>query len=595
MVKKRSILLLLAAFAVALLPACGRQSAQTENLVRMLNAITDELFQHRQATEYSVRVQTGLPITELADFTLETVEKEAAFAQGLLDRLQAIPVDTLPHDQAIMKALLEDDLWGRIEAPKHYWLEFLVTPYNARQVIGSPLRVISGLQLATEQDRANYLQLVSEFADGLDQTRAKTLDQKERGILLPKPAIAGALAMLSGNKTSVPAALRKVDGRLPDLPKQEVTDFKAQLDKFIQHVEAGFDAIIAVLDDDYQSNAPEAVGVGQYPGGKEYYKYRIRFFTGLDPEPEALHALGKKRLQEITAKQKAIRDQLGFTGNAEDFKAALRKDKRFFADTPAQVEENYMRYIRQIEPKIADYFSVLPKAPYGVRRLKPAEEPGLTYGYYSRPTPLEPTGYYNYNGSKLDERSQINAQHLIYHELIPGHHFHIATQQENSERHPIRRFMTFGSFTEGWGEYAASLGEEMELYEDPYDLYGHLFLQAFLANRLVVDTGMNYFGWSLENAREFMAEHTFASEVQIETETLRYSTDMPAQALNYRIGFEKIWELRYKAEAALGDKFDIREFHAQTVGQGAMPLSILEDHINWYISQNERPIHSTQK
>jgi uncharacterized protein (DUF885 family) len=595
MVKKRFILLLLTVFAVALLSACGRQSAPTDSPVTMLDAATDELFQHRQATEYSVRVQTGLPITELADFTLETLEKEAAFAQGLLERLQAIPADSLPHDQAIMKALLEHDLWGRIEAPKHYWLEFLITPYNARQVIGSPLRVISGLPLATEQERANYLQLISEFSDGLDQIRTKTLGQKERGILLPGPAIAGALAMFKGNKTSVAAALRKVDERLDDLPKQEVTDLKAQLDKLVQQVEAGFDAIVTVLDDNYRSNAPGAVGVGQYVGGKQYYEYRIRLFIGLDPEPEAIHELGKKRLQEIAAKQKAIRDQLGFTGSAEDFKAALRKDKRLFADTPTQVEENYMRYVRQIEPKIADYFSVLPKAPYGVRRLKPAEEPGLTYGYYSRPTPLEPMGYYNYNGSKLDERSQIGAQHLIYHELIPGHHFHIATQQENSERHPIRKFITFGSFTEGWGEYAASLGEEMGLYEDSYDFYGHLCLQAFLANRLVVDTGMNYFGWPLEKAREFMAEHTFASEVQIETETLRYSTDMPAQALNYRIGFEKIWELRHKAEAALGDKFDVREFHAQTVGQGAMPLSILEDHINWYISQSETLNRSTQK
>ena len=400
MVNKRVILVLLAALAVALLCACGRQAAQSDSPGTMLDAITDELFQHRQATEYNIRVQTGLPITELADFTIETLEREAAFASGLLERLQAVPEEALPHDQAIMKALLEHDLWGRIEAPKHYWLEFLVTPYNARQVIGSPLRVISSLPLSTEQDRSNYLKVVEEFADGLDQARAKTLGQKERGILLPRPAIAGAQAMLNGNKNSVPAALRKVDERLGELPQQKVTDFKAELGKLVQRVEAGFDAIVAVLDDDYQSNAPEAVGVGQYPGGKEYYKHRIRLFTGLDLEPEAIHELGKKRLQEIAAKQKAIRDQLGFTGSAEDFKAALRKDKRFFADTPAQVEENYMRYIRKIKPKIADYFSVLPKAPYGVRRLKPAEEPGLTYGYYSRPTPLQPLGTLMVRGSE---------------------------------------------------------------------------------------------------------------------------------------------------------------------------------------------------
>jgi uncharacterized protein (DUF885 family) len=230
----------------------------------------------------------------------------------------------------------------------------------------------------------------------------------------------------------------------------------------------------------------------------------------------------------------------------------------------------------------------LPKAPYGVLRLALASEKGVTYGYYDMPTPADPAGYYYYNGSDLDKRSLINAEHLIYHELIPGHHLHLALQLENATVHPVRKFLEYGAFTEGWAEYAASLGEEMGLYSDPYDLYGHLVMQSFLTSRLVVDTGMNYFGMPLVEARAYMKAHTFESDVQIASETLRYSTDFYAQALGYRLGYEKFWELRHRAERALGKRFDIRDFHAAPIGAGAMSLGVLEEHIDWFIAQRRQ-------
>jgi uncharacterized protein (DUF885 family) len=209
----------------------------------------------------------------------------------------------------------------------------------------------------------------------------------------------------------------------------------------------------------------------------------------------------------------------------------------------------------------------------------------MTYGYYQPPTPANPVGLYNYNASQLESRSLLAGAHLMYHELVPGHHFHLALQQENANAHPVREFLRYGAFTEGWAEYAASLAEEMELYDDPYDLYGHLTMQVFLASRLVLDTGMNYLGMSLQDARAFMKAHTFESQVQIDSETLRYSTDIPAQALGYWLGYEKFWELRRRAEQQLGSRFDIRAFHSAAIGEGAMPLDVLEQHIDRYIGQ----------
>jgi uncharacterized protein (DUF885 family) len=228
----------------------------------------------------------------------------------------------------------------------------------------------------------------------------------------------------------------------------------------------------------------------------------------------------------------------------------------------------------------------MPKAPYGVKRLDPAQEPGMTFGYYQAPSPAEPTGLYRFNGSKLDSRPMVWTAALIYHELIPGHHFHIALQNENEDFSRFRKMtgLMYAAFTEGWANYAASLAHEMGLMDDPWDRYGWLLFDAFIANRLIVDTGMNHLGWSLEKARAVMAENTFSSPEEIATETLRYSTDMPAQALAYKLGFEFIRALRAAQEEELGEAFDIKTFHAATVGSGAMPMPLLEEHVDWFMA-----------
>lgn len=552
-----------------------------------IQEVADQLLDHWKTTNESVRQQLGLPADRLQKITYEAVVEEAQFSEELMRKLAEIDESSLSHEDVILKVLLEHELWTRIEAPKHYWLDFSVTPYSGGwQIIGQVANMIPMLPLNTTENRKNYLQIIGAFSERMADVYEKTKIQEEKGILLPKAAIPGANAMLEGNKTNLPAIINNVDKRLIDVSNQEKENFKQTLSGLTQELTDNFESIMQLLDSDYLDKAPDSVGLSQYPGGQEYYAYLIKMYTGLDLSPEEIHKRGEQGLKEAAEKQKTLRDQLQFEGTDEEFKAELRKNPAFYAQNPEEVEERYMAYIERIEPLLKDYFSVLPKAPYGVRRLKPQEEPGMTYGYYNPPTPADQKGYYNYNGSKLDQRNMLWAQHLIYHELVPGHHFHLATQQENTSRHPIRQFMLYGAFTEGWAEYAAFLGEEMGLYSDPYDLYGHLFMYSFFANRLYIDTGMNYYGWSLEKCRAEMLINTFESPEQVNTETLRYSTDLPAQALNYMMGYLKIRELREKAEKALGSKFDLKEFHAQTVGQGAMPLNVLEKHIDWYIREN---------
>jgi uncharacterized protein (DUF885 family) len=235
--------------------------------------------------------------------------------------------------------------------------------------------------------------------------------------------------------------------------------------------------------------------------------------------------------------------------------------------------------------KVGEYFLKIPQTPYDVRRLAPELEGAMTFGFYQPPSKSEPTGIYFYNGSNPGEKSLLWAAGLLYHELVPGHHFHIASQYENEDLPPYRRESSFNAYTEGWAEYASWLAEEMELFTDLYDLCGKHVMDLFLSTRLVVDTGMNYYKWPRKKAVEFMRENLIESEVQIQSESLRYSVDMPGQALGYKLGSIKMLELREKAEKALGEKFDIKKFHQAVLGSGAMPFPVLEKHIDWYIKK----------
>ncbi len=299
--------------------------------------------------------------------------------------------------------------------------------------------------------------------------------------------------------------------------------------------------------------------------------------------PEDIHASGLKQMAQLNSEMEKIRNSLGFKGTKAEFHNKLKNDPKFFPKTADEIGTTLMQYIDRIEPKVSAYFMNVPKAPYGVKRLDPTLEGAMTFGYYQTPIPSDPKGYYNYNGSKLDQRSLLAAGSLIYHELIPGHHFQICLQEENHSLHEFRRESFPTAYVEGWAEYSSTLAGEMGMYSDDYEKYGRLAMKAFLTNRLVVDTGMNILGWPRSRAVEYMKENLLVSDSEIHTETLRYSSDVPGQALAYMMGANKIFELREKARAELKDAFDIRQFHNVVLSSGAMPMSVLEKHIDRYV------------
>lgn len=549
-----------------------------------LRALADSVYQHSLETDFGSRIRARLPVDRFADFSIRPVRDAQAKRKGWATTLATIDADTLsPVDRTTWR-ILQFDLADDGLAETKYWLTFDLTSYLAPAAFNAAQQVLAAHPLATADDARHYRMLVDAYATMLDSLVAKVAEQTARGIYLPRPALPVVRTTWQGIAGGT-GALKPADDRLAPLPAQARATLARDIDAIAaKRLNPGFAKLAATIGDDYASKAPETVGIGQYPGGKDVYRALVRESTTLPLTPEELQQRGLAAVADVEARMKAIREKLGFTGTSREFYDRISKDPRFLAKTPADIEATYSRYIRAIEPKVSRYFRTLPKAPYGVERLPLAIEAGQTFGYYGPPTAAEPRGLYHYNASNLEKRSLINAGTLIYHELIPGHHFHIATQDENPALSPFRRQYLSGAFTEGWGEYAASLPIEMGLYDTPEALYGRYVNESFLAARLVVDSGMNYFGWSLEKARAYMHDATSLSDLEIASETLRYSTSLPAQALAYRIGYEKFWELRHRAEAALGAKFDIRDFHDVVLGNGARPMAVVETDVDAYIA-----------
>lgn len=573
-----------------LLSACGGPAGPVGNPDALVDTIAEEVWQHALARDVYLRVREGLPVTSIPDITLEAARLDSAFYESVLDRLEPVDAAALnDEERRVTLRMLRWDMQARVDRVEHYWLSFPVMPYTAGLPLNFTHQAFAEASLVTADEREAYLGLVDEYGDWLDQAVAKLAGQRERGILIPQPALPGVRGLLAAFRESAPALLG-VAGREGTDPASAPGFADTVARRVDRRVAAGYAALLDFLGDAYEHAAPASVGLGQYPGGKDYYRMLAQLYTTSELTPKEIFDYGKRRVDAINAEMQRIRDQVGFTGTQPDFHAMLRSDARFLARTPADVEARFDHYIARIEPLIDDWFSLMPKAPYGVLRLDAEQEGSMTFGFYDAPNPARPQGNYRYNGSNLESRSLVVAGALIYHELIPGHHFHIALQSENPTLPAYRRVgaaLWLSAFTEGWAEYAAEVAGEMGLYDDPYDRYGRLLMDAFLSSRLVVDPGMNGFGWSLEKARQYLRDHTFLSELEIATETLRYSTDIPGQALAYKIGQRRIEELRAHAEETLGDAFDVREFHAAAVGSGAMPLTVLEQHIDWYIEQEE--------
>ncbi|MEO8011620.1 MAG: DUF885 domain-containing protein [Dokdonella sp.] len=341
------------------------------------------------------------------------------------------------------------------------------------------------------------------------------------------------------------------------------------------------------LRDEYLPAGRVEVGMMNLPNGKQWYAYSVRTQTTTDLSPEAIHQFGLDEVARILAEMNAVREQVTFAGDLPAFFEHLKNDDQFYFKTEEEALQAYRDVQQKINPLLPKLFDVLPKADYEVRPVEAFRAESSAGASYQSPTPDgSRPGVFYLNTFNLRAQPNFLVETLSIHEASPGHHFQISIQQEVESLPAFRRFGGYTAFSEGWALYAESLGKELGLFTDPYQWYGRLSDEQLRAMRLVVDTGLHYYGWTRQQAIDYMTTNSSMAESDVVSEVERYIVTQ-GQALAYKVGQRVIRELRNEAEAALGESFDVRAFHRQVLIDGALPMGVLQTKIREWIAQQK--------
>ena len=554
-----------------------------------VTAIADALWARIVATTPGARLRTGLPVRSLPAPSQEEAEEDAAFGRRILAQLDSIGALPVGSEAWSLAAVTRARAMEMADEADAFWFRNPVSPYG-NGFVG--VHAILGAQrFATPADLTRYLDLAGQYAGVVDAVHGYLRGQVRHGYRMPKPEVAAAVTLLRQFRTEpARSPLAVAEPRLRGVRAQDssaVARFQEQLAaEVVDRVNPAFDRLLAWLEGPYLAQAPVTVGLAQYPGGEAHYRRLVRASLTFDRTPEQIHELGLREIARITAELDSIRTTLGDTGTREAFHRYLRTAPRFVPSSADVVRAKMLGHLATLRPRLGEQFADIPRAPYDVRRLDPALEAGMTYGYYRQPSAADSTGVYFFNGGQLEQKTTVWFEGLAYHEILPGHHYHLALVQEVlANKHPLRRNYASTAYTEGWAEYAAALSELMGGYQDPYDRYGRRIMELYSAARLVLDTGLNLLGWSHERALAYLRANSVISDAEVASEVLRYCCDIPGQALGYRMGMLTFQRLRTRAEQALGPRFDPRAFHRVILADGPLPFFALEQRVDAWLAQ----------
>ncbi|WP_228114241.1 DUF885 family protein [Stenotrophomonas sp. MYb238] len=338
------------------------------------------------------------------------------------------------------------------------------------------------------------------------------------------------------------------------------------------------------IANEYLPATRDTVGLDSLPDGKAWYAFNAKESTTTAQTPEQIHEIGLKEVERIHGEMRTVMEQVGFKGSLQDFFKFMQNDKRFeFTSEPALLE-HYRGLEAKINANVPKLFSLTPKAGFEIRPIEAFRAKSAAGGEYMQPSEDgSRPGIFYVNTYDLPTRKTWDAEDLFLHEAIPGHHFQLALQQELKGVPAFRRFGGETAFIEGWGLYAESLGKDLGVYTDPYSYFGRLQGELWRAVRLVVDTGLHSKGWSRQQVLDYMFANSSVSEPDAIAEAERYIA-WPGQALAYKTGELKIQELRKRAQEKLGARFDIRQFHAEVLKDGSVPLDVLEEKVDGWIA-----------
>jgi len=447
-----------------------------------------------------------------------------------------------------------------------------------------------GAAFATVKDYENGLKRNRDFARNIDEAIAQFRKGEAAGVVDTKLTTHNMIEQLD-NQLKLKPEDSPYWGPIKAFPKEISAADRARLTEAYRaslatEIYPALQRLRSFLANDYLGHARAGVGLMYMKGGDRLYDYLVQQNTTLPMKPDEIHKLGLREVARITKDFEKVRREMGFKGTLQQFFDYMRTSPKFQPKTREQLNQDYYRVRTAVDAKVPQYFSLVPKTPLLIRPYPPYREKFEAGGSYDSGTPdgSRPGTFY-FNAYDLPARFTWEETTLFLHEGEPGHHFQISLAQENKALPSFMRFGGNHAYVEGWALSAETLGYEMGFYKDPVQRFGTLNDEMLRAMRLVVDTGIHSKGWTRDQSIAYFLSHSGESKTDATAEVERYIA-IPGQALSYKLGSLTIQRLRDKAKAALGPKFDIREFHAQVLGTGALPLSILEEKIDrWIASQ----------
>jgi uncharacterized protein (DUF885 family) len=526
------------------------------------------------------QVQDGLRSKDgdrLTGVTPADWARRKTYWEGVARDLAAVPTEALSPEERLNKAVLAESVRAQIASIGYRTYE---APLNSDSFFWGEIKPYSALE--TAEDYRRYLARLADVPRYFDENIANMLAGLKRGYTVPSVGLAGRDATIvpftrAANENPLFDTFKTMPG---SIPAAEQARLRAEAVKVIDGVAApAYRKLLTFMQQEYLPGARKTIAASDLPDGRAFYQSQIREHTTLDLTPDQIHEIGLKEVARIDADMKATIAQTGFKGSFAEFLQFLRADPQFYARSPRELLGAAAYAAKRMDGKLKEVFTTLPRYRFTILPVPDAIAPIYTSGRGGLTACL-------FNTYDLKSRPLYNLTALVLHECVPGHSHQGAMALEAPDRPAFRRETYFSGYGEGWGLYTEWLGSKLGMYDTPYEEFGRETFEMWRAARLVIDTGIHSKGWTRKQAIDYLAGHTALAKLDIENEVDRYIS-WPGQALAYKLGEMKIRELRAKAEAELGARFDQRPFHDTLLNMGSVPLPVMESEMLDWIAREK--------
>lgn len=571
-------------------PSLSAQGKPYPESTRQLHSLFDEQWEYQMRThpEFATAIGDNRYNDRLEDESAEAVQAELQQTRKFLARFEAINASDLSPQDRLSRELMTRELHLDLEGAKFKSWEMPVNQRGGPHLDFPDLITITPFN--TVKDFENYQARLQQTPRVFDQVIANMRQGMRDGLMPPRYLLekvapeADDVARLTGENSVFYKPLKQFPSGVSESDQKRLRD--AILKTISDQILPAYERFSRFVRDEYAPKGRVEPGVWALPDGDARYQYEIRRMTTTDLTPEQIHAIGLKELHETEAEMLALAKQFG-SSDLASFNEHIKNDRKLYATSGRQVLDLYAKYVREMEPELPKLFGRLPKAklvaiPMDAARAKNAVPADYTTGTTDGSRP----GHINVNEWDPEHRLLLNVEAIAYHEGIPGHHLQLSIAQELPELPNFRKHGGYTAFVEGWALYSERLGKEVGRYQDPYSEYGRLENEMWRDIRLVIDTGVHAKHWSRDQMVEYFHKYTAMDEPNIQTEVDRYIS-WPGQALAYKLGQLEILKLRDEARLKLGSNFDLRAFHDEILGNGALPLDELDAEVHDWIQQSQ--------